>query len=198
MSKGCCCDHPRPLGTKHLGHMDTKTARRRTGQNTRVSRLVEPILLGDGKGIGNGAVEIRSAAASEEGVTRGGQGMTLSFTLPLGVSVNHMYVVTSHGVHLSDDARRFKKEATLIARNAAQLAGWVYPTGAGLSLSLALYMPSNRRADISNLIKATEDSIADALGFDDQCIQRILVERMGVDKQNPRCEVLLCHISEAN
>ncbi len=115
----------------------------------------------------------------------------LSFTLPLGVSVNHMYLVTSHGVRLSDDARSFKASAGAVARNAAQLIGWLYPPKARLALSLAFYMPNNRRADVSNLIKATEDAIAEALGFDDQYIQRVCAERMGVDKLNPRCEVVL-------
>lgn len=115
----------------------------------------------------------------------------LSFTLPLGVSVNHMYLVTSRGVRLSDDAREFKKSAGVIARNAAQHVGWFYVAGTRLSLSLSLYMPNVRRADISNLIKATEDAIAEALDFDDQHIWRVTAERMGVDRFNPRCEVTL-------
>ena len=115
----------------------------------------------------------------------------LSFTLPLGVSVNHMYLVTSRGVRLSDDARRFKSDAATIVRNAAQLIGWLYPPKARLSLSLHLYMPNNRRADVSNLIKATEDAIAAALDFDDQYIEEIHARRMGVDRANPRCEVIL-------
>lgn len=116
---------------------------------------------------------------------------SLSFTLPLGVSVNLMYLVTSRGVRLSDDARRFKTDAGQIARNAAQLVGWLYPPKARLALSMRLYVANLRRADISNLIKITEDAIAEALDFDDRYVWKITAERMGVDKLNPRCEVVL-------
>lgn len=116
---------------------------------------------------------------------------SLSFTLPLGVSVNHMYLVTSRGVRLSDDARRFKADAGQITRNAAQLAGWLYPPKARLALSMQFYVANIRRADISNLIKATEDAIAEALDFDDCHVWKITAERMGIDRSNPRCEVVL-------
>ena len=116
----------------------------------------------------------------------------LAFTLPLGPSVNHLYILTSRGVRLSDDAKKFKADAGLIIRSAANVqGGWLHKANAPLSLYLRLYVPNNRRADISNVIKCTEDAIADALGFDDRHVQRILVERMGVDKVNPRCEVVL-------
>lgn len=129
--------------------------------------------------------------AELDNMTVGAITQALVFTLPLGVSVNHMYLVTMRGVRLSDDARAFKVGAATITRNAAQRIGWLYPAKARLSLSLSLYMPNNRRADISNLIKATEDAVAEALGFDDQCIDRIVVERKGIDRHNPRCEVVL-------
>jgi Holliday junction resolvase RusA-like endonuclease len=117
---------------------------------------------------------------------------TLSFTLPLGVSVNHMYAHTVRGVHLTDAAREFKNAAGVIVRNAAQLAGgWQLPTDSPLFLHMQLYLPSRRRMDISNIIKITEDAIAEALGFDDRMIHKLVVERAGIDRQNPRCEALI-------
>src|SRR6266487_7113180 len=116
----------------------------------------------------------------------------ISFTLPLGISVNHMYHVTMRGVRLTDEARKFKADAGLIARSAAnEQGGWPYPATTPLFLHLRLYVPGVRRMDISNVVKVTEDAIADALGFDDRHIWRLLVERIGIDKQNPRCEVVL-------
>lgn len=116
----------------------------------------------------------------------------IAFTLPIGPSVNNMYVLTSRGVRLSDNAKKFKVDACLIVRSAANVqGGWPYPASAPLFLHLRLFVHDKRRADISNVIKCAEDAIADALGFDDRHVQRLLVERIGVDKANPRCEVVL-------
>ena len=119
----------------------------------------------------------------------------LSFTLPLGPSVNNMYEVTQRGVHLSERARQFKHNAGLIVRNAAQLQGWEYVAGQRLELTIGVWFPNRKRADLSNLIKVTEDAIAEALGFDDQYIDSISISRRGVDKTNARCEIALGVVS---
>lgn len=121
----------------------------------------------------------------------------LAFTLPLGVSVNAMYSISFSGVRLTDAARTFKKNATMIARNAANTqGGWKYPADTPLFLHMRIYFPNNKRADLSNLIKVGEDSIADGVGFDDRYVYRLVVERGGVDPKNPRCEVILAALDE--
>lgn len=42
-----------------------------------------------------------------------------------------------------------------------------------------------------NLIPEFERVVSEALAFDDCTVDRVLVERAGVDKLNPRCEVTL-------
>lgn len=116
----------------------------------------------------------------------------LAFTLPLGVSVNVMYIVTSRGVRLTEAAKKFKRDATTIARIAGNRAGWqMKAANTPLFLHMKIYFPNDKRCDISNFVKVAEDSIADALGFDDRYIHKLLVERAGIDKHNPRCEVVL-------
>lgn len=36
-----------------------------------------------------------------------------------------------------------------------------------------------------------EDALSEALGFDDCCVDRLLVERVGYDAAQPRCEVVI-------
>ncbi len=116
----------------------------------------------------------------------------LLFTIALlPPSVNHQYIQRGQGGRaLSEEAKAFRKAAILQARNAAQLIGWEY-TGERLALTAYLFFSSKRKADIDNRGKALLDAIALALGFDDECIDRITLERAGYARNDPHCYVIL-------
>lgn len=93
--------------------------------------------------------------------------------------------------HLSKDAAQYKKGVTLLASNAAALAGWRYVPGQRLAVCIRLSFRTNQRRDIANCEKLAVDAIAKALGFDDSVIDDLHLLRMPCDPDNPRCEVEL-------
>jgi Holliday junction resolvase RusA-like endonuclease len=56
---------------------------------------------------------------------------------------------------------------------------------------LGLTFGDKRNQDIDNRIKSALDALALALGFDDNCIDRIVIERAGYARGCPRCELIL-------
>jgi Holliday junction resolvase RusA-like endonuclease len=78
-------------------------------------------------------------------------------------TVNHMYRPIGRGGRkaLTDEAVSFREHVALAVRGQA-----VPPAGA-LVLSLWLDFPNRRRTDGDNRIKALQDAIALACGFDD-------------------------------
>ena len=116
----------------------------------------------------------------------------LTLTLPLPPSLNNAYPTNNGGKRfLSTEGTRWKLQAAYLIRCAATQQGFAVAEGVRLSLSMKLYFKDNRRCDISNRVKCCEDSLAESLGFDDCRIDRLDVERMPIDKDNPRCEVRL-------
>lgn len=80
-------------------------------------------------------------------------------------SVNHMYRPTRNGGKaLTDEALTFRG---LVA---AELLGCSIPAVAPLVLNFWFTFPNKRRSDGDNRLKALQDSIALALGFDDKRI----------------------------
>jgi Holliday junction resolvase RusA-like endonuclease len=100
--------------------------------------------------------------------------------------------------YLSPEGRAFKEEAQWMLAIAGVDRLWQAPPEARLSLSLRFWFDKERRQDISNRVKAIEDVLATALGFDDSVIDRLYVERAGVDTANPRTEVELTTLEEAD
>lgn len=107
-------------------------------------------------------------------------------------TVNHMYVARRQGGKaLSDEARAFRELAALSARGAAQRCGWHYPPGARLELTISLTFPNRINQDIDNRVKAALDALALALGFNDSCVDRIVIGRAGTIRNQPLCEMML-------
>ncbi len=113
----------------------------------------------------------------------------LTFDVPVPPTTNHAYATVNGRRVLSAAGRVFKQEVRLLARLAANAQEWI--PEAPWSLTLRLYFPTARRRDLSNTVKLLEDAISEALGFDDSQIDRLVVERAGVDKARPRAEVVL-------
>lgn len=105
----------------------------------------------------------------------------LTFTLALPPSLNHLYPTVNGRRYLSKEGQKFKKVAVQEVQNAALLAGWRYPSGARISLRLAV-ITRTARADLSNIIKICEDSIAAGLNFNDRVVDYVEVKRVGIDR----------------
>lgn len=120
------------------------------------------------------------------------RGAPLTVIVPLlPPTVNHMYKTNGKGgKFLSDEAVTFRAEIALEARQTAQLTGWRLPDGP-LQLTLLLTYGSKCKTDIDNRCKSALDALALALGFDDSRIDRIVIERVGVDPKRPLTEMIL-------
>jgi Holliday junction resolvase RusA-like endonuclease len=116
----------------------------------------------------------------------------LTIIIPmLPPSANHMHLSNRNGSkRLSDEAVMFRGKVAEQVEETANGTGWRLPDGA-LEFVVKLTYPSKRRTDIDNRIKAALDAIALALGFDDARIERIVIERAGIDPKRPLCEMIL-------
>ena len=121
----------------------------------------------------------------------------LTIIIPaLPPSVNHMYTPNGRGGKvLSQEARAFREQVILEARSTANAQGWRVPTG-GLQFGVKLTFPNKKISDIDNRIKAAIDAVALAFGFNDTRIERIIVERVGVEPGRPLCELLIAPMGE--
>jgi Holliday junction resolvase RusA-like endonuclease len=118
--------------------------------------------------------------------------MTLQLTLDIPPGTNNLYTDGRNGRRiLTSVARDYKERTTLIAHIVALSANWRYQRGQRLAVTISLYFKDNRRRDIANCEKAVIDAISEALGFDDCVIDRLTLERAGIDKARPRCEVAI-------
>ena len=121
----------------------------------------------------------------------------LTLIVPVPPSLNNAYTRGhGHGRRvLTAQGRDYKATvAELLLCRAQPSGGFELAIGredARIGLALRLYFPNRQRRDISNCVKLLEDSLAETLGFDDCRVDRLLVERTGIDKTNPRCEVTI-------
>lgn len=62
---------------------------------------------------------------------------------------------------------------------------------APVAMTLRFYEPDRRRRDPSNLLKLVEDAMSGVVYDDDSRIHRQTWERAGVDRNNPRVEIVV-------
>jgi len=106
-------------------------------------------------------------------------------------TVNHMYRSAGNGRKvLTDEVHAFRKHVWAEATETARLTGWTLPDGA-LELHMFITYGNKRNTDIDNRIKSAVDALAIALGFNDARIDRLVVERAGIEKDRPLCEMVL-------
>lgn len=106
-------------------------------------------------------------------------------------SVNHMYRPNGKGGKiLTDEAKTFRELVCYEARSTANAQGWKVPL-APLSLTILLTYGDDRRNDLDNRVKAAQDALSLALGFDDRRIDALTIRRVGVEKCRPLCEMIL-------
>lgn len=116
----------------------------------------------------------------------------LTIILPLlPPTANHAWKSNGRGGKLlTDEYTTFRQRVAIEVREVVQHTGWRLPAGR-LQLTLLLTFDTNRKCDVDNRIKTSLDSLALALGFDDSRIDRIVIERVGVDLKRPLCEMIL-------
>jgi len=116
----------------------------------------------------------------------------LMFTSGIPPSTNTAYFnVPGRGRVLSEAARTFKELAIYNCLRAAKKQDWHYVPDTPLQLKLVLHFNHNGKRDLSNRIKLIEDALAQALGFDDKMIHRLIVERGPNTKAAEFCIVRL-------
>lgn len=115
----------------------------------------------------------------------------LRLVLPLAPSLNHAYPGKARR-RLSAEGQAFKAAAQEMVQLAALATGWRYPPRARLAVGMRLWFESassSAQSDIDNRFKLAGDALAAGLGYNDHCVDRILLERAGVDPAAPRAEV---------
>jgi len=114
---------------------------------------------------------------------------SLTVTLPIPPSTNNLYTNGRGRRVLTTEARNYKTLAAYQVKQANDTIGWHYTPKARLRVELKLFFADNRRRDIANCEKLPVDAVAETLGFDDCVIDKLTIERAGIDKANPRCEL---------
>lgn len=119
---------------------------------------------------------------------------SLKLDLPIAPSLNNAYSQSRNGRRfLTDEGRSFKTQAGLIVHAVAAQAGLdIAPRLSRVAIVMRFYFPDRRsyaRRDIDNCYKLAGDAIAEALGYNDSRVDRIVLERAGIDQDRPRCEV---------
>ena len=122
---------------------------------------------------------------------------SLIFTVAIPPSVNNCFLqVKGRGRILTNEARAYKENTKRHIFAAAVIAKWRYQKGQRLAVEVRVFFKDKRPRDLGNLDKLLIDSIADACGFNDCCIDDERFIRAEIDKLNPRCEVTLSVISD--
>ena len=121
--------------------------------------------------------------------------MTLSFTLPLAPSVNHMYFTTRTGQRiLKKEAKEWIATAQEIARKACGEQGWVKTEKTKIIMEITTYWKDKRRHDVHNGIKITADALEGILYDDDKWVLPRYID-FDVDKENPRLEIKIMKLN---
>ena len=102
----------------------------------------------------------------------------MTYRLPFPPSLNHMYPTVRGRRVLSSAGQRFK--ASVVALVLAQ-GRPAKPLAGRLRVEVHVYPPDRRRRDLSNLIKAVEDSLTAAgVWVDDEQVDHLTVVRREV------------------
>lgn len=116
----------------------------------------------------------------------------MNLTLPYPPSVNHYWRHVSMRVLISKQGRDYRTAV----RAAVLGQGWkADPLSGRLKLSMLAWMPDRRRRDLDNLQKSALDAMQEAGVYaDDSQIDKLSIERAGMDRENPRLEVELSEL----
>lgn len=108
--------------------------------------------------------------------------------LPFPPSTNRIWRRVGTKTLLSREGKEYRRHVcTLVATHQLPVFG-----SARIALDIKAHMPDSRRRDLDNLIKSVQDALQAARMFeDDSQIVDLRIRRAGVDRDNPRVEVLI-------
>lgn len=98
-------------------------------------------------------------------------------------STNNLYInINGRGRVLTQEARAYKDDVSMVIRMAAARAGWSTHPKTPLALELTFALPALYTRDLSNMIKLLEDAVAAAVGCDDRyVVDLVLRKRLHAD-----------------
>ena len=115
----------------------------------------------------------------------------LNLTLPLAVSVNHLYKFVNGKRFMTKAGQDYMNEVMKIASIEVMNQGYkIEEEGVWLIAELTFYFPDNRRRDCHNMHKLVMDSLEYIVFKDDRWV---LIHDMyvGLDRKNPRIEICI-------
>lgn len=112
----------------------------------------------------------------------------MTLTLPFPPSTNNAYSTVRGRRVKTASAREYATEvAWRVADEMRVDPDGEWPTRADrLAVTLTAHAPDARRRDLANLEKLVLDAVCKQLGVDDSQIDRLTLQRGGVDRVNPR------------
>ncbi len=118
--------------------------------------------------------------------------MELRLTVPIAPSVNAMYFTTKFGKRVrTKKAKEWFEEAEAITRKAIEEQGWKKTEGQKVVVNVLTMWGDKRRRDTNNLSKSLADMLEHAGVYDDDFYALIRYIDFGVDKDNPRMEMVI-------
>jgi len=116
----------------------------------------------------------------------------LRLTVPIAPSVNAMYFTTKFGKRVrTKKAKEWFEEAEAITRKAIEEQGWKKTEGQKVVVNVLTMWGDKRRRDTNNLSKSLADMLEHAGVYDDDFYALIRYIDFGVDKDNPRMEMVI-------
>lgn len=91
------------------------------------------------------------------------QEINFNLVYPVGLSVNHMYVISSKKVFLKKEAVAYKKYVYFTLANQPKFKD------VPLSVTLDIYPPDKRKRDLDNVLKLVLDSLQYSQVIDNDC-----------------------------
>ena len=108
--------------------------------------------------------------------------------LPWPPSVNRMWRNVRGRTLLSADGRRYRADAVAATLREKPMAYGSAP----VSVAITAWVPDARRRDADNLLKAPLDVLVHAGVLDDDSqIEVLSIRKAGIDRANPRLEVIV-------
>lgn len=118
--------------------------------------------------------------------------MELRLTVPIAPSVNAMYFTTKFGKRVrTKKAKEWFEEAEAITRKAIEEQGWKKTEGQKVVVNVLTMWGDKRRRDTNNLSKSLADMLEHAGVYDDDFYALIRYIDFGIDKDNPRMEMII-------
>ena len=109
-----------------------------------------------------------------------------AMSLPYPPSVNHLWLRTRRGVHLSKEGRLYKQQVAELVRTVGKPR--LYERM--VRVELVLYPPDARRRDLDNVLKILLDSLTYArVWHDDEQVDQISIRRGEPAKSSGQCLV---------